>query len=122
MMYFSFFRLNQLAPTSLAGSWDNVGLLVEPSPPHRVDKILLTNDLTPPVLDEAVSLKSNMIISYHPPIFSSMKRLTQRQWKERAIIKCLEERIAVFSPHTSYDCVFGGVNDWLISCFGKNFS
>lgn len=113
--------MNQLAPTSLAGSWDNVGLLVEPSPPHTVNKILLTNDLTPPVLEEAISQNSNMIISYHPPIFSALKRLTQRQWKEQIVVKCIENGIAVYSPHTSYDCVEGGVNDWLISCFGKIF-
>ncbi len=39
-------RLQKFAPTSTAGSWDNVGLLVEPSPPHTVQKMLLTNDLT----------------------------------------------------------------------------
>jgi putative NIF3 family GTP cyclohydrolase 1 type 2 len=61
-----------------------------------------------------------MIISYHPPIFSGMKKLVQKQWKDKIIIRCIENKIAVYSPHTSYDCVEGGVNDWLISCFGKN--
>ncbi|XP_045171203.2 NIF3-like protein 1 [Mercenaria mercenaria] len=110
-------KLRKLASPSLAGSWDNVGLLVEPSSPHKVNTIFLTNDLTPPVLEEAIAKKSDMIISYHPPIFSGMKRLTQKQWKDKIIIKCIENRIAVYSPHTSYDCVEGGVNDWLISCF-----
>lgn len=113
-----FYRLHKLASPTLAGSWDNVGLLVEPTPPHVVKTILLTNDLTPPVLEEAITNKSNMIISYHPPIFSGMKRLSQKQWKDKIIIQCIENRIAVYSPHTSYDCVDGGVNDWLISCFG----
>ncbi|KAL4223512.1 NGG1 interacting factor [Mactra antiquata] len=110
-------RLHKLASPTLAGSWDNVGLLVEPSPPHQVETIFLTNDLTPPVLEEAIAKHSNMIISYHPPIFTGMKKLSQKQWKDRIIIKCIENRIALYSPHTSYDCVQGGVNDWLISCF-----
>ena len=111
-------KLHRIASPSLAGSWDNVGLLVEPSAPHTVRTILLTNDLTPPVLQEAIEKKSDLIISYHPPIFSPLKRLTQKKWKEELIVRCIENRIAVFSPHTSYDCVEDGVNDWLISCFG----
>ncbi|XP_052800162.1 NIF3-like protein 1 isoform X2 [Mya arenaria] len=110
-------RFHQFASPGLAESWDNVGLLVEPSPPHTVNTILLTNDLTPPVLDEALALKADMVISYHPPIFTGLKRLCQRDWKERTVVRCLENRLAVYSPHTSLDCVAGGVNDWLLSCF-----
>ncbi|XP_069135326.1 NIF3-like protein 1 [Argopecten irradians] len=109
--------LYQYASPKLAGDWDNVGLLVEPSDPHEVTKLFLTNDLTPPVLDEAIEEKANMILSYHPPLFSPIKRLTQVNWKDRVITKCIENRIAVFSPHTSYDALEGGVNDWLISAF-----
>ena len=111
-------KLHKIASPCLAGSWDNVGLLVEPSAPHIIKTVFLTNDLTPPVLKEAIETKSDLILSYHPPIFSPLKRLTQKKWKEETIIKCIENRIAVFSPHTSYDCVEAGVNDWLISCFG----
>jgi putative NIF3 family GTP cyclohydrolase 1 type 2 len=62
-------------------------------------------------MNEAVTMGANLIISYHPPIFSGMKCVTQRSWKERIVTTCLENRIGVFSPHTSYDCVQGGVND-----------
>ncbi|KAK3603285.1 hypothetical protein CHS0354_007613 [Potamilus streckersoni] len=110
-------RLNSLASPSLAEKWDNVGLLVEPTPPHFVNIIMLTNDLTPPVLDEALGKGANMIISYHPPIFTPLKRLRAKNWKESLIVKCIENRVAVYSPHTSYDCVQDGVNDWLINCF-----
>lgn len=110
--------LEEFAPPSLAGSWDNVGLLIEPTPPHMVEKMILTNDLTQAVMDEAVSQKANMILSYHPPIFAPLKRLTQGKWKERITIQCIENRIALYSPHTSFDAVKGGVNDWLIEPFG----
>lgn len=109
--------LNKFAPSSLAGSWDNVGLLVEPTAPHQVASVLLTNDLTEKVMQEALTRKVDMILSYHPPIFSPLKRLTQRTWKERVIIQCIENRIAVYSPHTSFDAVVGGVNEWLLKPF-----
>lgn len=110
-------KLECFAANTLAAKWDNVGLLVEPSAPHTVSRILLTNDLTEPVLEEAIKLNTDFIVSYHPPIFAAMKRLTQSSWKERLLVKCIEKRIAVFSPHTTYDSLKGGVNDWLISPF-----
>lgn len=63
---------------------------------------------------EAIRKNSNLIISYHPPIFAGMKRITQKTWKERIVALCLENKIALFSPHTSWDSVRNGVNDWLI--------
>ncbi|XP_003742801.1 NIF3-like protein 1 [Galendromus occidentalis] len=109
--------LRRFAPLELAESWDNVGLLLEPSN-SLIKKVFLTNDLTERVMEEAIAWKANMIISYHPPIFSAFKRLDQSNWRSRIVIKCLENRIALYSPHTSWDCVKGGVNDWL----GKAFS
>ncbi|XP_061196888.1 NIF3-like protein 1 [Saccostrea echinata] len=110
-------KLQQFADPSLAESWDNVGLLVEPTPPHEVKKVMLTNDLTEAVYQEAKAWKANLIISYHPPIFVPMKKLEQRKWKDRIITGCIENRIAIYSPHTSYDALAGGVNDWLMEAF-----
>ena len=67
----------------------------------------LTNDLTEPVLDEALSASADLIISYHPPLFRPFKRLTSKSWKERIAVKCIESRVAVFSPHTSWDAIPG---------------
>ncbi|XP_046389870.1 NIF3-like protein 1 isoform X1 [Ischnura elegans] len=112
-------KLESWAPLHLAGSWDKVGLQVEPSgDSHIVSRILLTNDLTEAVVGEAVERGPfGMILSYHPPIFRPLKSLTNRTWKERVITTCIENRIAVYSPHTAWDAVAGGVNDWLASAF-----
>merc|ERR1711997_1085507 len=112
-------KLESFAPKSLAGSWDNVGLLIEPSGEKVVSKIILTNDLTEPVMDESLQVKADMILSYHPPIFRPLKRITSKSWKERIVTKCMENRVALYSPHTAFDAVQDGVNDWLISPFGK---
>lgn len=113
-------RLNGFAPLHLAENWDNVGLLVEPSAqPYSVKSILLTNDLTERVAQEAVDKEVNMVISYHPPIFAPLKRLTSSKFKERIIVKMIENRIAVYSPHTAFDAVKNGVNDWLASGLGS---
>merc|ERR1712136_411390 len=102
--------LNRVAPLQLAAKWDNVGLLTEPSQPHFVKKIILTNDLTESVMEESIKEGVDMIVSYHPPIFSSLKRLAQSKWKDR---------IAIYSPHTGCDALRGGVNDWLSLGLGE---
>ncbi|VUZ52868.1 unnamed protein product [Hymenolepis diminuta] len=119
VMEFSKFvkRLDHIFKISLAESWDNVGLLIQPSSPITIKRIFLTNDLTEPVLNEAISNGANFIISYHPPVFRPFKRLTQNSAKERIIVKCIENKIAVYSPHTALDAVAGGLNDWLLSPF-----
>lgn len=106
----SIFRLSEVvqvmesfAPLCFAEKWDNVGVLVEPSTRTNIKRIMLTNDLTENVLEEALSKEVNLIVSYHPPIFSGLKRLTMDTWKERIIVQCIESRIAVFSPHTAWD-------------------
>ena len=111
--------LERIAPLQLAESWDNVGLLVEPTKCQTVKKILLTNDLTEEVIDEAIKIRDvNFIVAYHPPIFTPFKHLTTGHSKERVIIKSIEAGIAVYSPHTAADAVSRGVNDWLASGLG----
>ncbi|KAJ2952815.1 hypothetical protein O0L34_g7180 [Tuta absoluta] len=109
--------LETFAPKQLSESWDNTGLLVEPYTPRAITKIMLTNDLTEDVALEAVGECCQMIISYHPPIFAPLKSIVQSSWKERAISFLLERCIALYSPHTCWDAVQGGVNDWLSSAF-----
>lgn len=111
--------MEQLAPLSLAESWDNVGLLVEPSKCRPIKTILLTNDLTVAVMEEAEAMSCDLIVSYHPPLFRPVKRLVQKDWKQLLAVRAIESGIAIFSPHTSWDSVKGGVNDWLVRGLGK---
>ncbi len=105
--------LSAIAPLEYAEPWDNVGLLIEPTRPKPVQRILLTIDLTGAVLDEAIHTKAQCIVAYHPPIFDPIKRIGGR------LARLLEEGIAVYSPHTALDAAPGGVNDWLASGLGR---
>ena len=103
-------QLKKFANPHIACDWDNVGLLVEPSQPLVVNKILVTTDLTEAVFDEALEKHVNLIISYHPIIVSPLKRLTQSDWEQRSIIKLIENRIAAYCPHTTWDSRNEGIN------------
>ncbi|XP_070492714.1 NIF3-like protein 1 [Chironomus tepperi] len=113
-------KLESFGSLNYAEKWDNVGLLVEPTQ-VEVKKIMLTNDLTEQVMDEAIDKKTNMIISYHPPIFQGLKRLTSGHWKERIIIKAVENRIAIYSPHTVWDSISDGTSEWLANSIPNKF-
>ena len=102
-------KLEIFASPRLAESWDNVGLLIQPSSPLSVKTLFLTNDLTEKVLTEAIFKEANMILCYHPPIFRPLKKVTQSSWKERLVAKALEHRVAVYSPHTAYDSIKGNL-------------
>ena len=115
-------HLQDLVPIHLAEDWDNVGVLTQPTHPIKVHNILLTIDLTEKVLEEALKKRVNLIISYHPPIFRPLKRLTPKDWKQKIILTCIENKIAIYSPHTALDAIKGGINDWLLTAFGNSHS
>jgi putative NIF3 family GTP cyclohydrolase 1 type 2 len=45
------------------------------------------------VVDEAVETNCNLIICFHPIIFSGLKSLTGRNYVERSVIKALENKL-----------------------------
>lgn len=110
--------LEEIAPLRHAAEWDNVGLLVEPHAEATVTRVLLTIDLTEPVLAEALEHGVELVVSYHPPIFSGLKRLTQHSVGERVVLQAIAAGISVFSPHTALDAAPEGVNDWLAEALG----
>lgn len=109
--------LEHIAPTRFAESWDNVGVLIG-EPDWPADNVLLTIDLTEAVLREAIKANVNAIVAYHPPIFHSLKRLSNASPASRLALHIAAARIAVYSPHTALDAAPDGLNDWLASGFG----
>lgn len=114
--------LESFAPLRYAGSWDNVGMLVEPlhdqGRARPIRNVLLTIDLTEAVFKEAITHNVEAIIAYHPVIFSGLKRLDGRSATSRIVLGAAQRGIAIYSPHTALDAALGGLNDWLLEAFG----
>lgn len=111
--------LQSLAPLELAAPWDNVGLLLEARDARApVERIALTIDLTEPVLAEARAWGAQLIVAYHPVIFSGLKHITRANATGRILLDAVEAGVAIYSPHTALDAVPGGVNDWLLDTVG----
>ncbi len=111
--------LNQVAPERLAGDWDQVGLHLA-GDKKRVRRAMLCIDLTPPVLEEAIQQKCQLIVAYHPPIFRPLQRLADRDWRETMLARAIRSGLAVYSPHSSLDAVREGMNDWLCDGLGAH--
>ena len=102
-------ELEKLAPLPYAENFDNVGLLVGDTDAD-VKGVLITLDTLESVVDEAIAIGSNLIISFHPIIFSGLKSLTGKSYVERVVMKALQHQIAIYSMHTALDNQFLGVN------------
>jgi dinuclear metal center YbgI/SA1388 family protein len=99
----------QAAPFALQESYDNSGLQTG-NPGMEISAALICLDVTEEVLEEALSLKANLIISHHPLIFTGIKSLTGRNFIERILIRALKEDIAILSVHTNFDNISAGVS------------
>lgn len=110
--------MEMIAPTWLAADWDNVGLLVGAND-WPATRVLLTIDLTPQVAAEAIAMKANVVIAYHPPIFRAVKQMRPDPLTQEGIAaEMLSRRIAVYSPHTALDGAEAGTNATLARLAG----
>ncbi|MEO5601016.1 MAG: Nif3-like dinuclear metal center hexameric protein [Cyclobacteriaceae bacterium] len=102
-------HLESIAPTAYQEAYDNAGLLTG-DPSQAVTGILVTLDCTEEVVDEAIKINCNLIISHHPIIFKGLKKLTGSNYVERTIIKAIRNKIAIYAAHTNLDNIHTGVN------------
>lgn len=101
--------IEQLAPLPLQESYDNSGLQVG-DVNREVTGILLCIDVTEDVIEEAISLGCNLVISHHPIAFRPFKSLTGKNYVERCMIQAIRNNIALYAAHTNLDNARGGVN------------
>lgn len=107
-----FEMIDLIAPFSIQAEGDNSGFLVG-SADQEVTAILFALDLTQPVIDEAVSLGAQLIVTHHPLMFSPIQRLTDDVYESRLIRRLTRENISFIAAHTNLDQAPGGVNDTL---------
>ena len=101
--------IESVAPLSYQEAWDNSGLQVGDRN-AEVNRALLTVDVTESVVDEAISLGCDLIVSHHPLLFRGLKQLTGSTPQERCVEKAIRHGIAIYSAHTSMDSYLHGVS------------
>ncbi len=109
--------LDQMAPLAYAEDFDNVGLLVG-NIDNAVTGILVCHDALEAVVDEAIAKKCNVIVCFHPILFSGIKKITGKNYVERTIIKAIKSDIAIYAVHSSLDNHNEGVNKIFCDALG----
>lgn len=106
--------IDSFAPFNTAEEYDNVGILVG-SPQQKVSRAVVTLDITTEVVEEAISVGAELVISHHPIIFNPLKRIQEGS----AVYKLVQSGISAICAHTNLDKspVFG-VNTALANAMG----
>ena len=114
--------VESLAAPALAEDWDNVGLLLGDAE-GAVQAVMTCLTLTPDVAAEAIERKAGLVVTHHPILFRSIKRLTTDTSEGRMLLELVRAGVAVYSPHTAFDNGAVGINQWLAKQLGlKNIA
>ncbi|RPD98233.1 Nif3-like dinuclear metal center hexameric protein [Aureibaculum marinum] len=101
--------LEEIAPLQYVEDFDNVGLLIG-NYSTEVTGVLVTLDTLETVVDEAIAKNCNLIVSFHPIVFSGLKKINGNTYVERVVLKAIKNDIAIYSMHTALDNSIKGVS------------
>ena len=101
--------LEMFAPLPLQDGFDNAGLQIGLTDAEATGALLCL-DVTEAIVDEAIMLGCNLIVSHHPLIFKGYKSITGKDYIEKCIMKAIKNDIVIFSMHTNLDNAPQGVN------------
>lgn len=109
--------LEEMAPLAYAEDFDNVGLLVGDANKEATG-VLVCHDALEAVIDEAIEKKCNLVVCFHPILFSGIKKITGKNYVERSILKAIKNDIAIYAVHTALDNHQQGVNKIFCDALG----
>ena len=109
-----FDAIDAVAPFSTAMDFDNSGLLVG-GREQGVERALLALDITPAVIEEAVKLGVQLIISHHPVIFHPLRNVEMNS----PVYRLAQKGLAAICARTNLDIADTyGVNTALAKILG----
>ncbi len=110
--------VESLAPRYMKCDWDNVGLLCGRRD-REVKKILVALDPFRSVIEEAIEIGADCIVTHHPLIFRNpLMAVNEDTEAGRCVLTLMEHGIAAINAHTNYDLAPDGVNDVLARTLG----
>ena len=110
-------RFEKFAPKHLAEKGDPIGLAIG-TLNKPLNKVMVTLDVRPEVVEEAIEKQVDLIFAHHPPIFRPISNLNTDDSQTKMYSDLLKNDIAVYSAHTNLDSAEGGMNDWLAEKIG----
>ncbi|MFD8590307.1 Nif3-like dinuclear metal center hexameric protein [Streptomyces sp. NPDC059637] len=109
--------LEVLWPPERAESWDAVGLVCG-NPDAEVGRVLFAVDPVREVVDEAVSLGAQLLVTHHPLYLRGTTTVAATTFKGRVVHRLVENGVALHVAHTNADRAAPGVSDALAAAVG----
>jgi dinuclear metal center YbgI/SA1388 family protein len=101
----------------LAEPWDVNGLTV--GDPHAtVGRVLFAVDPTLAVVDEAIVLAADLIVTHHPLMLRGVTSVAASTPKGAVVHRLITSGISLYNAHTNADAAAGGVCDALAAAIG----
>jgi dinuclear metal center YbgI/SA1388 family protein len=100
-----------------AQSWDAVGLVCG-DPDEPVERILVALDAVPATVAEAVSRRSQLLLTHHPLFLTGVHGVPASQPKGALVHHMIRAGVAHFVAHTNADAADPGVSDALADRIG----
>ena len=110
-------KMEELAPLNLKENNDPTGFQIG-DPNAETKNILVTLDVRPEVVEEAIDKDIDLIVSHHPAIFRPIKQLNVNNPQNLMYADIVQNNISVYSSHTNMDKAKPGMNDWLAEKIG----
>jgi len=107
----------EYCPQELAEAGDPVGLHIG-TLNKEIKTVMVTLDVRPETVAEAVEKQVDLLIAKHPPIFRPVKRLDVDDPQTKMYADLLKHDIAVYAAHTNIDIIENGLNDWFCELLG----
>ncbi len=104
-------------PTKYSYDWDNCGLQLG-TKDKPVSKVLLCLTLSSKVVEQAVALRVDLVLTHHPLFFKPLIQIDTAKYIGKNIEILLKNDIAVYSLHTNFDVNKDGVSDVLAEQYG----
>lgn len=104
-------------PLGLAADWDAVGLVVG-DPQASVSSVLFAVDPVMNVVDEAMTVGADMIVTHHPLFLRGVHSVAPVTPKGRVVHALISSGIALYCAHTNADHARPGVSDALAAACG----
>ena len=83
-----------------------------------VHRVMTCLTITPDTAAEAITQQADLIVSHHPLPFRPLQKLVTETTPGRLVWELLTHRIAIYSPHTSFDSAQYGINQSLAEGLG----
>lgn len=110
-------RFEAYCPQWLSEKGDVHGLQVG-TLDKEIKKVMMTLDVRPQVVAEAIAENVDLIITKHAPIFRPVATVTDGSPQTKMLLDLIRHDIAVYVAHTNMDIVNDGLNDWFCEKLG----